>query len=100
MDAESDISRSPSTPKRKWNPAYAWVWVGAIAVGFVHYWLADGARGPGIFADEVGYMANARYLAGGGIIDMSHTAFYAGGWSLAIAPLSRLFAHNPGHFYA
>jgi hypothetical protein len=97
---DSDPTPSVSAAKHAWNPAYACLWLGALAVGIVHYWLADGARGPGIFADEVGYMANARYLAGGGIIDMSHTAFYAGGWSLAIAPLSRLFANNPGHFYA
>ena len=40
------------------------------------------------------------YLAGGGVIDMSHTAFYSGGWSLAMVPLSRLFAGHPGRFYS
>jgi hypothetical protein len=97
---ESDTTVSVPRAERRWNPAYAWLWLGALGVGIVHFWLADGARGPGVFADEVGYIANARYLAGGGILDMSKTAFYAGGWSLAIAPLSRLFANNPGHFYS
>ncbi len=73
--------------------------ISATAVAVVNYLLADPRQGPRIFADEIGYLANARYLVGGHVIDMSHTAFYAGGFSVAIAPLSWLFRHNPAHLY-
>jgi hypothetical protein len=86
-------------PKRRIDAAYVWLWAAAAVVALLHFAFAHPPPGPRIFADEIGYLANARYLAGGHAIDMSHTAFYAGGYSLAIAPLSRLFAHDPGRLY-
>jgi len=72
----------------------------AAVVAAIHVRLAQPRQGPRILADEIGYLANARFLAGGGKIDMSHTAFYAGGYSLVIAPLSKLFAYHPARLYA
>jgi hypothetical protein len=95
----TDDRTSVDTVARRVRTPRAWLLASAVVVGLVHYWIADPQSGPRIFADEIGYLADARYLAGGPVIDMSHTAFYAGGFSLVIAPLSRLFAHNPGHLY-
>ena len=96
---ESFETDATEVAHRRASSARVSLFVSASLIAIVHYWLADPQAGPRILADEIGYLANARYLAGGGVIDMSHTAFYAGGYSLAIAPLSRLFAHNPGHLY-
>ena len=68
---EPDTTRSEPGPATRSHGGHVWLWLGALGVGIVHFWLADGARGPAIFADEIGYIANARYLAGGGVIDMS-----------------------------
>ncbi len=99
-DATSSVNadRAP-VEDRKARVHRAWLLASAVVVGVVHYWIADPQAGPRIFADEIGYLADARFLAGGHAIDMSHTAFYAGGFSLLITPLSRLFASNPGHLY-
>lgn len=86
-------------PPRPITAARVMLVLGAAVVGVVHYVYADPGSGPRIFADEIGYLANARALAGGHLIDMSNTAFYAGGFSVAIAPLSRIFANDPGRLY-
>ena len=71
----------------------------AIAIAAIDYHIADPKSGPRIFADEFGYLANARYLAGRGTISMKGLPFYAGGFSLALAPLSRAFTSQPGRLY-
>jgi hypothetical protein len=95
--AEEAPSPSPAIRRRiTWIIAS----LGAMAiVTTVHLRLADPHRGPRILADEIGYLANARYLAGGGRIDMSQTAFYAGGYSVLLAPLSKLYAYDPARLY-
>jgi hypothetical protein len=47
-------------------------------------------RGPLVTADEVGYLMNARALAGGLSAQMSMAPFYHGGYSLVLAPLLAL----------
>ena len=42
---------------------------------------------PFLFADEAGYLGDARYLSGGGITRMITTAFYNFGYSLWLVPL-------------
>jgi hypothetical protein len=78
---------------------FAWSAVSAATLAVVHYWLADPGQGPRIFADEIGYLANARFLAGGSKIDMSNTAFYSGGFSLILTPLNRALLNHPARFY-
>jgi hypothetical protein len=46
--------------------------------------------GPVVVADEVGYLTNARVLAGGVSGQLQDAPFYRGGYSLLIAPLIRL----------
>jgi hypothetical protein len=54
--------------------------------------------GPVVVADEVGYLANARVLAGGIDGQLSTAPFYHGGYSLLLAPLLAL-VHNPETSY-
>jgi hypothetical protein len=54
--------------------------------------------GPVIVADEVGYLANARVLAGGVAGQLSSAPFYHGGYSLLLAPVLALF-HDPETSY-
>jgi hypothetical protein len=82
------------------NPGWLALLVVAGLVGLVHYWVADPQQGPRVFADEIGYLANARYLAVGDMIDMTDTAFYAGGFSVAVVPLNWAYAEDPGGLYA
>jgi hypothetical protein len=54
--------------------------------------------GPVLVADELGYLANARVLAGGLEGQLEQAPFYRGGYSLLIAPLLEL-ASDPGLAY-
>ena len=48
--------------------------------------------GPVLVADEIGYLTNARVLAGGVAGQLEQAPFYRGGYSLLIAPLVELGA--------
>jgi hypothetical protein len=48
--------------------------------------ISIGRDGPTNFADEAGYLVNARVLAGGVAGQMSGTSFYRGGYSLLLLP--------------
>jgi hypothetical protein len=48
--------------------------------------ISVGRDGPTNFADEAGYLVNARVLAGGVAGQMSGTSFYRGGYSLLLLP--------------
>jgi peptidoglycan/LPS O-acetylase OafA/YrhL len=48
--------------------------------------------GPVLVADEIGYLTNARVLAGGAAGQLEQAPFYRGGYSLLIAPLVELGA--------
>jgi hypothetical protein len=54
--------------------------------------------GPVVVADELGYLANARVLAGGVDGQLSTAPFYHGGYSLLLAPIVAAF-HNPETSY-
>jgi hypothetical protein len=63
----------------------------AAAVLFLARLLLSFLRtGPVVVADEVGYLTNARVLAGGTSGQLQDAPFYRGGYSLLIAPLLRL----------
>jgi hypothetical protein len=102
----SDGASTPDQPPSVTHPIrrrVAWIVASlgtALIVAGVHLSLAKPRQGPRILADEIGYLASARYLAGGGRIDMRGAAFYSGGYSVLIAPLSKLFADNPESTYA
>jgi hypothetical protein len=58
----------------------------------VHVALAWTMRQPHLFADELGYLGHARYLAGtGGMPDMGTTTYYHFGYSLLLVPAFWLF---------
>src|ERR1044072_6837451 len=51
--------------------------------------------GPVLVADEIGYLTNARVLAGGLPGQLEQAPFYRGGYSLLIAPLVELGPSPP-----
>jgi hypothetical protein len=67
------------------------LFLGRLVISFVR-------SGPVLFADEIGYLANARVLAGGVAGQLEQAAFYRGGYSLLIAPLLKLTS-NPEVVY-
>lgn len=54
--------------------------------------------GPVLVADEIGYLTNARVLAGGLPGQLEQAPFYRGGYSLLIAPLVKL-SSDPSFVY-
>ena len=72
--------------------------VGTSALLVVRLALTIPRTGPVIVADEIGYLANARVLAGGVDGQLSPAPFYHGGYSLLLAPLLAL-VHNPETSY-
>jgi hypothetical protein len=89
----------PATARSHVKAWFAWSVASAATLAAIHYWLADPGQGPRIFADEIGYLANARFLAGGAKIDMSNTAFYSGGFSLILTPLNWALLNHPARLY-
>jgi len=60
---------------------------GTVALFLLRLALTVPRTGPVVVADEVGYLTNARLLAGGVAGQMSTAPFYHGGYSLLLAPL-------------
>ena len=60
--------------------------------------LIHGRNGPLVFADETGYLANARVLAGGVPGQLSHAMFYRAGYSVLLVP-AYLLSDNPVRSY-
>jgi hypothetical protein len=60
---------------------------GTVALFLLRVALTVPRTGPVVVADEVGYLTNARLLAGGVAGQMSTAPFYHGGYSLLLAPL-------------
>lgn len=59
-----------------------------LAFFIVRVALTIPRTGPVVVADEVGYLANARVLAGGVDGQLSTSPFYHGGYSLLLAPIA------------
>lgn len=60
--------------------------------------LAVGRYGPVVFADETGYLVNARLVAGGTAGQMDGSMFYRGGYPLLVAP-AYLLTGDPHRSY-
>jgi hypothetical protein len=60
--------------------------------------VTAGQHGPFIVTDEIGYLANARVLAGGAPLNLSTWPFYHGGYSLFLVPAFWL-SHDPATIY-
>ena len=71
---------------------------GTVTFFVVRVLLTIPRTGPVVVADEVGYLTNARVLAGGVDGQLSTAPFYHGGYSLLLAPLLAIF-HNPETSY-
>ena len=72
-------------------PRVGWLLVvGYLAQVALRLAISVGRDGPTNFADETGYLANARVLAGGVEGELSRAAFYRGGYSLLLLPASWL----------
>jgi hypothetical protein len=72
---------------RRWSRVLA---LGTLVLFALRALLSLARSGPVITADEVGYLVNARVIAGGIPADMGSSPFYRGGYSLVIAPILQL----------
>jgi hypothetical protein len=68
------------------------LWTGAFALFAVRLVLSLIRTGPVLVADEIGYLTNARVLAGGLPGQLEQAPFYRGGYSLLLAPIVDLFS--------
>jgi hypothetical protein len=73
-----------------WPPAVAgplgWLVAGYLLQVALRAAISIGRGGPTIFADETGYLVNARVIGGGVPGELSGAALYRGGYSLLILP--------------
>ncbi|WP_067490512.1 hypothetical protein [Actinomadura hibisca] len=70
-------------------------WLGQVCV---RLWFARARTGPVADPDETGYLAAARWLAGGPGADLSGNTFYQVGYPLLLTPL-RWVTHDPATLY-
>jgi hypothetical protein len=90
--------------RAKEQPATEARWRSLLIIGpcliliILHVTLALMRNRPLIFADEAGYIGNARYLAGGLPIKLLKSVAYSPGYSLLITPLFWL-GLSPAHTY-
>ena len=99
MSEERVAERQPrggraGTPGRVW-PALL---TGTLILFLVRALLSAIRSGPVLVADEMGYLGNARAIAGGIGAQMELAPFYRGGYSLLLAPLLKL-SSDPGVEY-
>ncbi|MFC4906756.1 hypothetical protein [Actinomadura gamaensis] len=73
--------------------------LGCAAQVLLRLWLARARTGPVADPDETGYLAAARWLAGGPGADLSHNTFYQAGYPLLLAP-AHWFSQSPATVYA
>ena len=64
--------------------------LGYLAHVAIRLVLGLGRDGPTVFADETGYLVNARVLAGGTAGTLGDASFYRGGYSLLLVPADLL----------
>jgi hypothetical protein len=81
--ASSEPVRGPETTLRR----VLWLLVPCLVLVVFHVAFALSRDRPLIFADEAGYIGNARFLAGGLPIKMLKAGAYYPGYSLILAPL-------------
>lgn len=69
-------------------------WAAVLLALLVRVVPAIDAIRPIVFEDEMGYLANARALAGAGLTRLGEMGFYEPGWSLVLAPVYWV-THDP-----
>lgn len=77
---------TPDAPRRLWPTLLA----GTLLLFLARLALSLIRSGPVLVADEMGYLGNARAIAGGIGAQMESAPFYRGGYSLLLAPLLEL----------
>jgi hypothetical protein len=75
-----------------------WLLIPCLLLVVLHTWVALSRDRPLIFADEAGYLGNARFLAGGLPIKMFKAGAYYPGYSLLLIPVYWL-GLSPPHTY-
>jgi hypothetical protein len=81
--ASSEAGPNPETTLQR----VLWLLVPCLVLIVLHVAVALSRDRPLIFADEAGYIGNARFLAGGLPIKMLKSGAYYPGYSLILAPL-------------
>lgn len=74
------------------------LWTGTFVLFGARLLLSLIRTGPVLVADEIGYLTNARVIAGGIPGQLEQAPFYRGGYSLLIAPLIEL-GSSPAFIY-
>lgn len=69
------------------RPVRTWLLAGTFALFAIRVILSLIRTGPVLVADEIGYLTNARVIAGGIAGQLELAPFYRGGYSLLLAPL-------------
>ncbi|MDL4771278.1 hypothetical protein [Actinomadura xylanilytica] len=89
---------APPRPARR-HRALPWLLAaGWLAQVLVRLWFARARTGPVADPDETGYLAAARWLAGGPGADLSGNTFYQGGYPLLLTP-AYWASHDPAVVY-
>lgn len=86
MQQEPVESTTTDMRRRLWIPLVA----GTLLLFVARFALSLIRSGPVLVADEMGYLGNARRIAGGIDSQMELAPFYRAGYSLLIAPLLKL----------
>jgi hypothetical protein len=94
MQTALEQGREPARvgPARRppWPPSGAgslgWLVAGYLLQVALRAAISIGRDGPTIFADETGYLINARVIGGGVAGELSRAALYQGGYSLLLLP--------------
>lgn len=78
---------------------HRWLLLGAFVVFVIHLYPGLDAANPVVFEDEIGYLLNARAMAGQlSGVSIGPMGTYSVGWSIAMVPLALVFT-DPYHFY-
>lgn len=87
MSVVMEHRESDASPVSEPRDRLLWLLLlGWLAQVVLRLWLSRFRMGPVILADEAGYLAAARLLAGGPGADLSWHTFYQGGYALLLAP--------------
>jgi hypothetical protein len=88
----------PAVSTRRWH--LVWLLSPCLVLVILHVLFALSRDRPLIFADEAGYIGNARYLAGGLPIKMLNSGAYYPGYSVILTPLFWLGLSAPQTYQA
>src|SRR5436305_10581847 len=94
----TDRVRGAPGRENAWPSVLGLLIAGTVALFAARFAVSMLRSGPVLVADEIGYLTNARVLAGGTAGQLHLAPFYHGGYSLLLAPLLATTS-DPGRAY-